>query len=153
MFVTGVKALITTGAHSSIKWDKPFYTYKLLKPIGWVMERLISVPATHHAHHADSDTDGVGHYKGNFGNMFFIWDLIFKTGIITRKYPSSYGIQFYKEEEMACTIFMAVFQIKKKEGSELHEQVCVIFICWRCNTTSKLNVNTITIEGLKELQQ
>ena len=36
------------------------------------MERLISTPATHHAHHADTTDDGVGYYKGNFGNMFFI---------------------------------------------------------------------------------
>ncbi len=120
LFVTGVKALITTGAHSSIKWDKPFYTYKFLKPIGWIMERLISVPATHHAHHADTDGDGVGHYKGNFGNMFFIWDLIFDTGIITRKYPSSYGIQFYKEEEWHAQFLWPFFK-SKKEGSELHK--------------------------------
>ena len=55
LFVKGIKSLIVTAAHSSIKWDKPFYTIKWLHPIGWVMERLISTPATHHAHHADSD--------------------------------------------------------------------------------------------------
>lgn len=119
LFVGGIKALITTGAHSSIKWDKPFYTNKYLKPVGWVMERLISTPATHHAHHADTADDGVGNYKGNFGNMFFIWDLIFKTGIITRQYPKSYGIKHYKQEEWYAQFMWPIFKSKVK-GSELH---------------------------------
>ncbi len=116
--VRGIKSLITTGAHSSIKWDKPFYDIKWLRPIGWVMERLISTPATHHAHHADTTDDGVGYYKGNFGNMFFIWDLIFGTGIITRKYPQSYGIKHYREEEWYVQFLWPIFK-SKKEGSEL----------------------------------
>lgn len=73
LFVTVIKSVITLAAHSSIAWDKPFYKYKVLHPVAWVLERLISTPATHHAHHADSSDDGVGYYKGNFGNMFFIW--------------------------------------------------------------------------------
>ena len=125
LFVTGIKALITTGAHSSIKWDQPFYTKKWLKPIGWVMERVISTPATHHAHHADTTDDGVGYYKGNFGNMFFIWDLIFGTGIITRKYPSGYGIKHYKQEEWYAQFLWPIFK-SKKEGSELAENGPVV---------------------------
>jgi len=66
LFVKGIKSIITTLAHSSIPWDKPFYENKWLHPIAWVLERLISTPATHHAHHADSNDDGIGHYKGNF---------------------------------------------------------------------------------------
>jgi len=31
--------------------------------------------------------------------MFFIWDIIFGTGIITRQYPKAYGIQHYQQEE------------------------------------------------------
>lgn len=116
--VRGIKSLITTAAHSSIKWDKPFYEISWLKPFGWVMERLISTPATHHAHHADTTDDGVGYYKGNFGNMFFIWDLIFGTGIITRQYPQTYGIKHYQEEEWYAQFLWPVFK-SKKEGSEL----------------------------------
>ena len=44
----------------SIAWDKPFYRYPVLHPIAWVLERLISTPATHHAHHAASTDDGIG---------------------------------------------------------------------------------------------
>jgi hypothetical protein len=63
--------MITTLAHSSITWDKPFYKYRILRPVAWVLERLISTPATHHAHHAATTDNGIGYYKGNFGNMFF----------------------------------------------------------------------------------
>jgi sterol desaturase/sphingolipid hydroxylase (fatty acid hydroxylase superfamily) len=99
LFAKGLKSLITKLAHSSIAWDKPFYENKWLHPVAWVLERLISTPATHHAHHADTTGDGVGHYKGNFGNMFFLWDIIFGTGLISRQYPKSYGIKHYQEEE------------------------------------------------------
>jgi len=118
LFVTAIKSLITLSAHSSIAWDKPFYKYRILHPIAWVLERLISTPATHHAHHADSADDGIGNYKGNFGNMFFLWDVIFGTGLITRQYPTSYGIKFYKEEEWYAQFLWPIFK-SKKEGSEL----------------------------------
>ncbi|PSL24024.1 sterol desaturase family protein [Chitinophaga ginsengisoli] len=118
LFVTGIKALITTGAHSSIKWDRPFYTIRWLKPVGWVLERVISTPATHHAHHADSSDDGIGNYKGNFGNMFFLWDIIFGTGIITRQYPSGYGIKHYRQEEWYAQFLWPLFKSRRK-GSEL----------------------------------
>jgi sterol desaturase/sphingolipid hydroxylase (fatty acid hydroxylase superfamily) len=118
LFVKVIKSLITTGAHSSIPWDKPLYEIKWLNPVGWVLERLISTPATHYAHHADTNDDGIGNYKGNFGNMFFVWDLIFGTGIITRKYPTSFGIKHYQEEEWYAQFLWPIFK-SKKEGSEL----------------------------------
>lgn len=118
IFVSTIKSLITMAAHSSIPWDKPLYKYKFLHPIAWILERFISTPATHHAHHADSTDDGVGYYKGNFGNMFFIWDIIFGTGIITRQYPSAYGIKGYKSEEWYAQFLWPFFK-SNKEGSEL----------------------------------
>ena len=118
LFTLVIKSVITLSAHSSIAWDKPFYKYKVLHPFAWVLERLISTPATHHAHHADTSDDGVGYYKGNFGNMFFIWDVIFKTGIITRKFPESYGLKHYKAEEWYAQFLWPIFK-SKKEGSEL----------------------------------
>ena len=118
LFVTVIKSMITLSAHSSIAWDKPFYKYKILHPFAWVLERFISTPATHHAHHADTSDDGVGYYTGNFGNMFFIWDVIFKTGIITRKFPQTYGLKHYKAEEWYAQFLWPIFK-SKKEGSEL----------------------------------
>src|SRR3984957_14207345 len=65
LIVHAVKSIITTLAHSSIPWDKPFYRHRSLHPVAWILERVISTPATHHAHHASSADDGVGYYKGN----------------------------------------------------------------------------------------
>jgi sterol desaturase/sphingolipid hydroxylase (fatty acid hydroxylase superfamily) len=118
LIVLGLKGVITTLAHSSIPWDKPFYKYKALHPIAWVMERLISTPATHHAHHADTTDDGIGYYKGNFGNMFFLWDVIFGTAHISREYPKSYGISHYQGDQWYAQLLWPIFK-SKVEGSEL----------------------------------
>jgi|SRR5208282_3521447 sterol desaturase/sphingolipid hydroxylase (fatty acid hydroxylase superfamily) len=118
LIVLALKSIITTLAHSSIPWDKPFYKYKVLHPVAWVLERLISTPATHHAHHADTTDDGIGYYKGNFGNMFFLWDVIFGTGLISREYPKSYGITHYQGDQWYAQLLWPIFK-SKVEGSEL----------------------------------
>jgi sterol desaturase/sphingolipid hydroxylase (fatty acid hydroxylase superfamily) len=105
-----VKSMITTLAHSSIPWDKPLYERKSLHPVAWVLERLISTPATHHAHHAATADDGVGYYKGNFGNMFFLWDVIFGTALISRQFPKAYGISHYEGDPWYAQAFWPVFK-------------------------------------------
>lgn len=115
--VLAVKQVIVTMSHSSVLWDRPLYQYKFLSPIAWVVERLISTPATHHAHHADTN-DGVGFYKGNFGNMFFLWDVIFGTGLITRKYPKSYGVSHYEGDEWYAQLLWPMVK-SSVPGSEL----------------------------------
>ena len=59
----------------------------------WVVERTISTPATHSAHHGKHGDDGVTHYKGNFGNLLFFWDVLFGTAKITRRYPAKLGVE------------------------------------------------------------
>jgi sterol desaturase/sphingolipid hydroxylase (fatty acid hydroxylase superfamily) len=118
LLVQTIKSMITTLAHSSITWDRPFYKYRVLHPVAWVLERLISTPATHHAHHAATTDDGVGYYKGNFGNMFFLWDVIFGTGHISRQYPPAYGISHYEKDQWYAQFLWPVFKSKVK-GSEL----------------------------------
>ena len=140
LFVLGLKSIITLTAHSSVAWDKPFYKYKVLHPIAWVLERLISTPATHHAHHADTSGDGIGHFKGNFGNMFFLWDVIFGTALITRKFPKSYGIRSYKQEEWYAQFLWPIFK-SKKEGSALAEGVLSIPVSQKNETTATVNSN------------
>jgi len=87
-----LKQIIVTGAHSEARWDSFLYKYKSLHPIAWVIERVISTPATHFAHHGKTADDGISNPDGNFSNMFFLWDVIFGTARITRKYPTVYGI-------------------------------------------------------------
>jgi sterol desaturase/sphingolipid hydroxylase (fatty acid hydroxylase superfamily) len=87
-----VKLFVILGAHSAWRWDEPLYRIRALKPVMWVVERTISTPATHWAHHAITNADGVGHYKGNFGNLLFLWDIIFGSAHITRRYPEQVGL-------------------------------------------------------------
>ena len=67
----------------------------------WVVERTISTPATHSAHHGKFASDGVTHYKGNYGNLLFLWDIIFGTAKITRRYPERMGVENLPETTAA----------------------------------------------------
>jgi sterol desaturase/sphingolipid hydroxylase (fatty acid hydroxylase superfamily) len=87
-----VKLAVILGAHSAWRWDEALYKRAWLRPLVWVLERLISTPATHWAHHALTNQDGIGHYKGNFGNLLFFWDVLFGTAHITRRYPAEVGL-------------------------------------------------------------
>jgi len=88
-----LKVTIILGAHCAWRWDEPLYRIPALRPLMWVLQRTISTPATHWAHHAITNADGIGHYKGNFGNMLFVWDVLFGTAHITQQYPAAVGLQ------------------------------------------------------------
>lgn len=88
-----IKMTVIFGAHSDIRWDAPLYKIKWLSPFMWFIERTISTPATHSAHHGKHANDGITHYKGNFGNLLFFWDVLFGTAKITRRYPREIGVE------------------------------------------------------------
>jgi sterol desaturase/sphingolipid hydroxylase (fatty acid hydroxylase superfamily) len=87
-----VKQCVVIGAHSDARWDEPLYKIKALRPLMWLVQRTISTPATHFAHHAMSNADGIGHYTGNFSNLLFLWDLLFGSAHITQQYPKHIGL-------------------------------------------------------------
>lgn len=88
-----LKLLVITASHSDVAWDKPLYRIKWLSPLMWLVERTISTPSTHHAHHGRHAHDPAVNYKGNYGNLLFFWDVLFGTAKITRSYPQSYGVE------------------------------------------------------------
>ncbi|MFD1559735.1 sterol desaturase family protein [Paraburkholderia silviterrae] len=88
-----VKLVVILGAHCAWAWDAPLYRIRALHPLMWIVERTLSTPATHRAHHAITNVDGIGHYKGNFGNLLFFWDVLFGTAHITRQYPEEVGLR------------------------------------------------------------
>lgn len=88
-----LKLLVLLGAHSSWRWDEVLYKIPILQPLVWLLERTVSTPATHWAHHALTNEDGIGHYTGNYGNFLFLWDVLFGTALITRRYPTHVGLQ------------------------------------------------------------
>lgn len=89
---TLVKLTVIIGAHSSVRWDRWLYRWPALHPLAWLVERTISTPATHFAHHALVQDDGIGHYTGNYGNLLFLWDVLFGTAHFSRRYPPAYGL-------------------------------------------------------------
>jgi sterol desaturase/sphingolipid hydroxylase (fatty acid hydroxylase superfamily) len=89
---TVVKLSVIIGAHSAVRWDQWLYRHRALAPLAWLVEHTISTPATHFAHHALVQDDGIGHYTGNYGNLLFVWDVLFGTAHFSRRYPPAYGL-------------------------------------------------------------
>lgn len=111
-----VKLTVILGAHSSWRWDEPLYKVRALRPLMWVLERTISTPATHWAHHAITNNDGIGHYKGNYGNLLFFWDVLFGTAHITRRYPAEVGLlddKLFGDEHWAHQMLFPLVQSKR----------------------------------------
>ena len=92
-FYIVLKMAVIFGAHSDVRWDKHLYDHPVLSKIMWVVERTISTPTTHAAHHGKHAEDGITHYKGNYGNLLFFWDVLFGTAKITRQYPEKFGVE------------------------------------------------------------
>jgi sterol desaturase/sphingolipid hydroxylase (fatty acid hydroxylase superfamily) len=118
-----IKLTVIMGAHSAVPWDAPLYRIRALRPLAWMLERTISTPATHWAHHALTNDDGVGHYKGNFGNLLFFWDVLFGSAKITRLYPPKVGLQddlLFGQERWFVEMFYPVFQSKRDHSALTH---------------------------------
>ncbi|MES2908352.1 MAG: sterol desaturase family protein [Pseudomonadota bacterium] len=114
-----VKMAVIIGAHSEARWDEALHRHRWLHPLAWILERTISTPTTHYAHHALSQDDGIGHYRGNYGNLLFIWDIIFGTALITRRYPPAFGLPDDKRlgsERWYIQFFYPIFRSKRAES-------------------------------------
>ncbi|MEZ5920677.1 MAG: sterol desaturase family protein [Parvularculaceae bacterium] len=107
-----VKMAVIIGAHSDVRWDEPLYRVKWLSPIMWVVERTISTPATHAAHHGKHKADGVTNYKGNYGNLLFFWDVLFGTAKITRQFPKEFGVENLPETSAGEQLLWPVLRVK-----------------------------------------
>ncbi|NND38554.1 MAG: fatty acid hydroxylase family protein [Pseudomonadales bacterium] len=107
-----VKMTVNFCSHSPLRWDKYVYRVKWLSPIMWVFERIITTPSAHSAHHGLCKDDGVTNYKGNYGNLFFFWDVLFGTAKITRRYPEEYGIENRTPRSWRDELFWPVLRDK-----------------------------------------
>ena len=114
------KLAVILGAHSAWRWDEPLYRIPAMRPVMWVLERTISTPATHWAHHALTNADGVGHYTGNFGNLLFFWDVLFGSAHITRQYPPRVGLKddlLVGQERWYHQMFFPLLQSKRDHSA------------------------------------
>lgn len=118
VFYSVVKMAVIVGAHSEARWDEALHRHRWLHPLAWVLERTISTPSTHYAHHALSQDDGIGHYQGNYGNLLFFWDILFGTAHITRRYPPAFGLPDDRRlgsERWYIQFFYPLFRSKREE--------------------------------------
>ena len=111
-----IKMIVVTAAHSPLKWDSFLYKYRILHPIAWVLERTITTPATHFAHHGLTESDGVSAPNGNFSNLFFFWDVLFGTATITRQYPKVFGVADKEPDPWYVQLFFPIFRSKVKDS-------------------------------------
>ena len=119
LYYVPTKVSIILLAHSEIKWDRFLYRYKILHPLAWIVERTISTPCTHYAHHGLTAEDGVSNPNGNYGNLLFFWDVLFATAKITRKYPTRFGAWNKMKEPWYVQLFFPIIK-SKDPRSELH---------------------------------
>ena len=123
-----LKMLVIIGAHSELRWDRFLYRHRWLHPLAWIIERTISTPATHFAHHAITQDDGIGHYKGNYGNFLFFWDILFGTALITRRYPPMFGLRDDLElgqERWWIQLLYPVFKSRRAQSALSNEPVII----------------------------
>lgn len=114
-----IKLAVITGAHSAVKWDAPLYRIRVLSPLMWLVQRTVSTPSTHYAHHAMFN-DGIGYYTGNFGNLLFFWDVLFGTAHITRQYPAQIGLrddQLFGKERWWIEMFYPLFRSRREHSA------------------------------------
>lgn len=123
-----VKMAVIVSAHSAWRWDEALYRIPWMSPVMWVVERTISTPATHYAHHAITMEDGIGYYKGNYGNLLFFWDVLFGTARITRQYPEGFGLRDDVEngkERWFIELFFPVFKSRRRHSALGRERVII----------------------------
>lgn len=117
-FYVVIKMAVIIGAHSDLRWDAPLYRIKALSPLMWLVERTISTPATHAAHHGKYAADGLTNYKGNFGNLLFFWDVLFGTAKITRQYPEHFGVENLPPTTVGEQILWPLVQAPAEQAEE-----------------------------------
>ena len=125
LYYLPIKMTVIMLAHSEIRWDRFLYKYKVLHPLAWLVERTISTPCTHYAHHGLTSEDGVSNPNGNYGNLLFFWDILFGTAKITRKYPKRFGAWNKMKEPWYVQLLFPIIKSKdpKSELSSIKTEM------------------------------
>lgn len=100
--------LITFGinvfTHTSYRWDLALRRLPGMEPVMNVLEKIITLPDTHHAHH------GLGReafMKGNYAVTFFFFDVLLGTARFPRRRQSRFGLpqRFDWREELFWPVY------------------------------------------------
>lgn len=88
--VTFTTFAINVVTHLSSRWDLWLWEkVPAIRPLWSVVERVITTPDTHHAHHGMGPDSNA---RGNYAVVFFLWDTLFGTGKIPRRAQRQIGL-------------------------------------------------------------
>jgi sterol desaturase/sphingolipid hydroxylase (fatty acid hydroxylase superfamily) len=85
----GLKTLTAVIVHTDLRWDLHLQRNRFLRPVMWVLERIITLPDVHHAHH------GVGRYGNamrNYGGALTCFDMLHGTLMIPHARQEGFGL-------------------------------------------------------------
>lgn len=83
--------LVNVGTHLSFRWDLALRErYPWSEPAWQVLERIITLPDAHQAHHAYGAPQA--HPNGNYAVTLFIYDILFGTAKLPLKRQRRFGL-------------------------------------------------------------
>lgn len=104
------KAALEFFYHFNKRPDLVLHRNKYLKSIGWVLERLIVMQDTHHAHHGCGLN---GNDKSNYSGTFMIWDILFGTAYFPHAEQDKIGILDYENHPWYHQLYWPILKRKK----------------------------------------
>ena len=63
-------------------------------------------------HQGKYSSRGITHYKGNYGNLLFFWDILFGSAKITRQYPTIMGVENLPKTSIGEQLLWPIIRIK-----------------------------------------
>jgi len=112
--------LVNLATHSNYRWDL-WLREKMpwTEPMWWVVERIITLPDTHHAHHAYGKS---AHPNGNYAVTIFLFDILFGTAKIPNSTQKNYGLPISTRLHWAEELFWPLVKkplLPKRERVEV----------------------------------
>jgi len=108
VFIASTLITFTVNAltHTAYRWDLALRRLPGMEPVFRVLERIVTLPDTHHAHH------GLGrhaHYRGNYAVTIFAFDVLLGTARIPHARQERFGLpgRFDWREELAWPLYRA----------------------------------------------
>jgi sterol desaturase/sphingolipid hydroxylase (fatty acid hydroxylase superfamily) len=86
---SAIRTLIPLMVHCDFRWDLRLQRNRFMRPVMWVLERIISLPDTHHVHH------GVGRFGNamkNYGGALICFDALHGTLMIPHARQERFGL-------------------------------------------------------------
>lgn len=100
--------IVNLATHTNYRWDL-WLREKMpwSEPVWKVIERVLTLPDTHHAHHAYGKT---AHPNGNYAVTVFLFDVLFGTAKIPNSKQQNYGLPISTRLHWAEELFWPVIK-------------------------------------------